>query len=111
MREFVRSGQLSAGHARALVTLADPEAVARRIVEAGLNVREVEAIGETEGRRVAGKRAPAVKDADTRALEKSLSDVLGLAVTIRHKSSGGDVSIHYRTLEQLDDVCRRLKDG
>ena len=109
VRAYLRSGELSAGHARALVTLDDPESAARRIVEAGLSVRDVEAIGTGAGRRTSRKKPPAVKDADTRALEKTLSDVLGLEVTVAHKAGGGDVRIHYKTLEQLDDVCRRLR--
>jgi len=109
VQHYVRSGQLSAGHARTLVTLADPEAAARRIVEAGMSVREAEALAETGRRKAGGKRQPTAKDADTRALEKALSDTLGLAVAINHKPGGGELRIRYKTLEQLDDVCRRLK--
>jgi ParB family chromosome partitioning protein len=110
VQAFLRAGKLTAGHARALVTLADPAAAARRIVEAGLSVRDTEAIGETAGRkRGAGGRKAAVKDADTRALEKSLSDRLGLVVSIDHKAGGGVVQIRYSSLEQLDEVCRRLR--
>ena len=109
VREYLKTGQLSAGHARALVTLADPEAAARRIVEAGLSVRDVEAIGGEAGRRTARRKQPTAKDADTRALEKALSDSLGLAVSIAHTPGGGEVRISYKTLEQLDDVCRRLR--
>ena len=106
---YLREGKLTAGHARALVTLDDPVAAARRIVEAGLNVRDVEALGESAGRRkTTGGKKP-TKDADTRALEKSLTDRIGLAVTIDHKSNGGRVTVTYKTLEQLDDICRRLR--
>jgi ParB family chromosome partitioning protein len=108
VQAFVRSGQLSAGHARALVTLDDPEAAARRIVEAGMSVREAEAIGDT-ARRQNPKRAPETKSADTRALEKQLADALGLDVAIKYGPKGGDVRIRYRTLEQLDDITRRLR--
>lgn len=109
VQDYLRSGKLTAGHARALVTLADPEAAARRIVEAGLSVRDAEAISESDGpskKRVAKADS---KDTDTRALEQTLSDALGLVVTIRHKKNGGDVRVAYRTLEQLDDICRRLR--
>ena len=106
---YLRDGKLTAGHARALVTLEDPAAAARKIVEAGLNVREVEKLGETAGRKKsAGGRKPS-KDADTRALEKSLTDRIGLAVVIDHKGSSGKVTVAYKTLEQLDDICRRLR--
>ncbi len=110
VQHYVRNGQLSAGHARTLVTLPDPEAAARRIVEAGMSVREAEAMAEGGRRQAGGKpRQPAAKDADTKALEKALSDALGLAVVISHKPGGGEMRIRYKTLEQLDDVCRRLR--
>jgi ParB family chromosome partitioning protein len=110
VQAYLREGKLTAGHARALVTVADPAAAARRIVEAGMTVRDVEAIGESGGRaKRAGGRKRAEKDADTRALEKSLSDRLGLTVTIDHGPKGGVVTVGYKTLEQLDDICRRLR--
>lgn len=109
VQDFLREGKLTAGHARALVTLDDPAAAARRIVEAGLNVRDVEKLGETAGRKkTAGGRKPN-KDADTRSLEKSLSDRIGLDVVIDHHANGGKVTVTYKTLEQLDDICRRLR--
>jgi ParB family chromosome partitioning protein len=107
---YIRDGKLSAGHARALVTHPAPSAAARRIVEEGLSVRDTEAMAEP---KKAGKTknasAHARKDADTAALEKGLSDRLGLTVTIDHKASGGELRVRYTTLEQLDDVCRRLR--
>jgi ParB family chromosome partitioning protein len=109
VQAYVRSGHLSAGHARALVTLDDPETAARRIVEDGLSVREAEAIGDTARRKAGAKRAPETKSADTRALEKQLSDVLGLDVAVKYGPKGGDVRIRYRTLEQLDEIARRLR--
>jgi len=108
VQAYVRGGQLSAGHARAVVTLDDPEAAARRIIEAGMSVREAETIGET-ARRKGAKRAPETKSADTRALEKQLADLLGLDVAIKYGPKGGDVRIRYSTLEQLDDICKRLR--
>jgi ParB family chromosome partitioning protein len=71
-------------------------------------VREAEALGQrgTQKKRAAH---PAEKDADTLALERRLSDALGLGVRIEHKESGGRVEIHYRTLLQLDSVCERLQ--
>ncbi|MCR4282578.1 MAG: ParB/RepB/Spo0J family partition protein [Bauldia sp.] len=107
---YILDGRLTAGHARALLTLDDPLAAARRILNEGMSVRDVEAIGAGGGRRRgAGGRKRQEKDADTRALEKSLSDLLGLAVTIEHKNGRGEVRIRYTSLEQLDDVCRRLR--
>jgi ParB family transcriptional regulator, chromosome partitioning protein len=106
---FVMDGRLTAGHARALLTLDDPLAGAKRILEEGLSVRHTEAMGEGGGRSKGAGGRKRAKDADTRALEKSLSDLLGLEVTINHKSGKGAVQIKYTSLEQLDDVCRRLR--
>jgi ParB family chromosome partitioning protein len=108
VQDYVRAGKLSAGHARTLVNHPDPEAAARQIVEGGLSVREAEAI---KGESKSPGRSPAAtgKDADTRVLEKTLSDGLGLAVSIAHKANGGELRIRYRTLEQLDEICRRLR--
>ena len=111
IRDMLVDGSLSAGHARTLVTAEDPAALARRIVEEGLSVRQAEALAQEPARGTAdgGKRsAPAPKDADTLALEKALSDATGLKVTISHGQKGGEMKIAYRTLEQLDDICRRL---
>jgi ParB family chromosome partitioning protein len=110
VQALIVDGRLTAGHARALLTLDDPLAAAKRIVADGMSVRDVESIGEGGGRKKgAGGRKKREKDADTRALEKSLSDLLGLAVTIEHKAGKGEVRIRYASLEQLDDVCRRLR--
>ena len=114
VQAYLREGKLTAGHARALVTLDDPEAAAKRIVEAGMSVRDVEQI-EGAGRKkktrgdADGGAPRGAKDADTRALEKSLSDRLGLAVSIDHGAHGGKVTVTYKTLEQLDEVCKRLR--
>ena len=78
-------------------------------MQAGLSVRDVEAIGEGEGRKKGSGGRKRTKDADTRALEKVLSDRLGLAVVIDHRATGGKVTVGYKTLEQLDDICRRLR--
>ncbi len=109
VQAYLRDGKLTAGHARALVTLENPAAAARRIVEAGLNVRDVEKLDESAGRRKSAGGRKSSKDADTRALEKSLTDRIGLAVAIDHKSNGGKVTVAYKTLEQLDDIVRRLR--
>ena len=111
IREMLVAGALSAGHARALVTAADPAGLANRIVEEGLSVRQAEALAQlpVEVHRQEPVRERAQKDADTTALEKLLSDVTGLRVAISHKDKGGELKIAYRSLEQLDDLCRRLK--
>ncbi|MBE7183962.1 MAG: ParB/RepB/Spo0J family partition protein [Methylobacterium mesophilicum] len=113
VRNMVVDGFLSAGHARALVTAKDPIGLAQRIVEEGLSVRQAEALvqeNSEEPEPEAVEKAPKPeKDADTRALEKLLADVIGLKVAINHKPKGGELRIGYKSLEQLDDLCRRLK--
>lgn len=110
VRDMLVEGSLSAGHARTLVTAEDPIGLARRIVEEGLSVRQAETLAQSPQSRAKAKNEAQVKDADTLALEKLLSDVTGLRVTISHREKGGELKIAYRTLEQLDDLCRRLRD-
>ena len=116
VQAYIAKGEISAGHARALIGVPDPLTAAKRIVAEGLNVRQTEALAHEEGvperkpqkaRSAGGK----VKDPDTLALEKRVSDALGLAVTVNHRDPGGSVLINYRNLEQLDDVMRRLAKG
>jgi ParB family chromosome partitioning protein len=111
VRVHVLSGALSAGHARALLAVADPETVATRILRDGLTVRDVEAIGQREARGEPARpvRLRPAADADSRALEKSLGDLLGLEVQHRARATGGELRLRYRTLDQLDDLLRRLK--
>lgn len=114
--EHLRSGDLTAGHARALLSSGVPaEELAKRIIGEGLSVRDAERLAkEVTGKPKSKKAEPAqpVKpDADTLALEKSLSEAIGFKVTISHKGeNGGALSIAYKTLEQLDDICRRLSN-
>ena len=111
VKSLLVEGTLSAGHARTLITAADPTALAHRIVEEGLSVRQAEQLA-AQGAAVseeAKARQPVEKSADTLALEKFLSDSVGLKVAIAHKERGGEVRIAYRSLEQLDELCRRLK--
>ena len=111
VKEMVTEGALSAGHARALLALPDPSSAARKAVAKGLSVREVEALARApEVKSAEGLRKPKPeKDADTAALEQALSEALGLAVTITPKGESGELTIRYRSLDQLDLVCRRLK--
>jgi len=116
LQEMVRDGRLSAGHARAILTAPDPRMLAQRAVSEGLNVREIERLAqqakdEKHGPRVSSSPAIETKSADTRALEQSLSNALGLEVVIDDKGGVGAMRISYRTLEQLDDLCRRLRGG
>jgi ParB family chromosome partitioning protein len=116
LQEMVRDGRLSAGHARAILTAPDPRGLAQRAVSEGLNVRDVERLAqqakdEKHGPRVSSSGAIETKSADTRALEQSLANALGLEVTISDKGGAGEVKISYKTLEQLDDIIRRLQGG
>ena len=112
VQEMVRSGDLSAGHARALVTAADPEALARRIVAKGLSVRQAEALAQEDrtGSRSQPRGRRKEKDADTRAAERDLAAALGMKVSIDHAAGGeaGSVTFRYGNLEQLDELCRRV---
>ena len=106
VKAIVRDGRLTAGHARTLIGAPDAEARAKAIVDSALNVREAEQRSSTKSGRSAGGSA---KDPDTRALEASVSNMLGLKVQIVDKGKkGGELRVEYRTLEQLDDVIRRL---
>jgi ParB family chromosome partitioning protein len=106
VKAMIRDGRLTAGHARTLLGAADPEARAREIVEGALNVREAEQRSE-HVRRKAG--ANSRRDVNIEAIESNISNLLGLRVHIVHKGDkGGDIRIAYRTLEQLDDLIRRL---
>ncbi|HVW91921.1 MAG TPA: ParB/RepB/Spo0J family partition protein [Devosia sp.] len=111
VRDMLARGELTAGHARTLITAADPLGLARRIVSGGLSVRAAEELSQNNGRRGAAggaRTAPAERDPDTAALEKRLSDALGLAVSVEHKEQGGRLEIRYKTLEQLDNLCFKL---
>lgn len=111
--DLVRTGRLTAGHARALVTAVNPEALARQVIEKELSVRQTEQLARSVlGTPSDGKPAarPAVKDADTRALEEDLTAALRLKVLIEHKpgKQSGELRIRYRNLEELDGLCQLL---
>jgi ParB family transcriptional regulator, chromosome partitioning protein len=112
-RQMLAEGHLSAGHARALLSVSDPDAIAKRIVEQGLSVRDVERLTQQETENSAGRAktnaARRDKDADTRALERDLSNALGLTVSIDGRGERGEVRIRYKDLEQLDGLCARLR--
>ena len=117
VQAMVGRGEISAGHGRALIGALDPQALARRIVAESLSVRQAERLarGEAEPAPKSGKpqrpkekSPPTPKDADTLALERDLTALLGLRVTIELHGQGGSLTVHYQTLEQLDDVLHRL---
>ncbi|GGL44183.1 chromosome-partitioning protein ParB [Caulobacter rhizosphaerae] len=115
---YVTSGEMTAGHARAIATAADPAALAREVIDKGLSVRDTEALarrtpnaaGEARAKS-SGGRPPKSKDTDTQSLEADLSSLLGLDVEIDDRGGAGALTIRYATLEQLDDLCNRLTRG
>jgi len=115
VKQLVRSGKISAGHARLLLGQPNAEQIAHEIIDKGLSVRQVEVEMRKEGaaqardvRHEAKGHTSGAKDADTRALEKRVSDVLGLEVSVDHRGEGGTLRIKYRNLDQLDAVLKKL---
>jgi ParB family chromosome partitioning protein len=110
VREMVSSGALTAGHARTLITAEDPAALARQIVAGGLSVRDAEALSQQRdvGPKKRANESSTDRNPDTLALERRLSDALGLSVSLAHSDRGGKLEIRYKTLEQLDGICVKL---
>lgn len=112
VRDMIASGTLSAGHARALIPTSDPVGLARSIVAKGMSVRDAERIAQNNIRSQSQpdlETKSVQKDPDTLALERTLSDSLGLEVTVNHRSNGGRLTIGYKSLEQLENICRLLE--
>ncbi|MBB6181416.1 ParB/RepB/Spo0J family partition protein [Pseudorhizobium flavum] len=111
VRDMLASGELSAGHARALVTTSNPVSLARTIVAKGMSVRDAERLAQNDIKAQSEPNQSKVekKDSDTLALERTLSDSLGLEVRINHKGGPGQIRINYRTLDQLEEICRLLE--
>ena len=112
VKAYIAEGKLTAGHARTLITADNPELLAKQIVEDGLTVRNAEALTAKSSGRTPSNSAKPQKDADTLALEKSLTDHLGLVVSIDLKGGGekGDMRIRFKSLEQLDGLIALLKN-
>ncbi|MCA3561348.1 MAG: ParB/RepB/Spo0J family partition protein [Aestuariivirga sp.] len=109
VRAEIEQGRLTAGHARALVATDSPAELAARIIKLGLSVREAENLAR-EALAPKKQKIKPEKDADTRALEKLVSEAIGLKLEITHRRDGsGNMVISYKTLDQLEDVCRRLQ--
>jgi ParB family chromosome partitioning protein len=113
VRAMIVDGRLSVGHARALLTCADPVAVANEVAAQGLNVRQTEKLARDYKpgallKSARAKKAPKEKDADTKALERDLALKLGLKVEIDFDGKGGKVTLHYKTLAQLDGLIAKL---
>jgi ParB family transcriptional regulator, chromosome partitioning protein len=111
IRSEIAGGQLSMGHARALITADDPEKLAAEVIKRGLSVRDTEKLARSAKGGPAKPRAqkPAGStDADIVALERQLGDMLGLTVRVTHAGEGGTVALSYSSLDQLDMICQRL---
>jgi ParB family chromosome partitioning protein len=115
VQDMVQAGELSAGHARALINASEAAELAAHVVKKGLNVRQTEKLARaarpTPLRDIAARHAAVAKDADTLSIERELGNLLGLKVTINFRKNGGELVIHYQTLDQLDDVLRRISNS
>ena len=108
VRDLLERGSLTAGHARALLTAENPVELAEQVVSQGLNVRQTEKLAQSPAKTAKPKLPKVEKDTDVIALERSLSNLIGLHVTIDGASKGGVLAIHYNNLDQLDDIISRL---
>jgi ParB family chromosome partitioning protein len=108
--DAVSEGRLSAGHARALITASDPAVLAGLVIQRGLNVRQTEALARQGVSKEPGPRrgSAATGSADVAALESDLADALGVRVKLADRNGKGELTLSYGSLEQLDDLCRRL---
>ena len=111
VKRLLDTGELTAGHARALLNAPDAVALAREVVKKGLNVRQTERLVRKKQRQRERPPAARKKDVDTASLERDLANLLGLRVAVKFKGGGGSITVHYDSLEQLDDVLRRLNQG
>ena len=109
VKAYIREGKISAGAARSLIGSPDPERIAREIVQRGLNVRQAEALAKDRTPARPGTKTAQQKHADTLALERRLSDQLGLKVKLTQRGARGVLTIEFRDLDQLDDLLRRLQ--
>ena len=116
VRQSLVKGDITMGHARAVATAPDPEALTQEIVAKGLSVRQAEdRAKQAKSRgpgydigRASARNASKTVDADLVALERQLGDLLGVKVQVSHKGQGGQVTLHYSSLDQLDMICQRL---
>ncbi len=112
IQDMVIVGKLTAGHARALITATDPLALAQQVVTRQLSVRETERLAKNAVPTPRERPQPPTKDADTAALESDLAAATGLKVSIDHRTDGtGTLTVRYRSLEQLDDLCQRIANA
>lgn len=110
VKDFLEKGKLTSGHARALLTAKDPEVLADMVISKGLNVRQTEKLAQepSQKKKISAPSTKSEKQQECETLAEDLSRVLGLSVSIKPRSKGGDLILSYETLEQLDDLIRRL---
>lgn len=111
IKDMLDKGDLTAGHARALLGCAEPAKLAREVVTKGLNVRQTEKLAQGDGGKKARQPREDTRDADTIALERDLANLLGLKVSIQFSGRGGNLTVFYDNLEQLDEILHRLNHG
>ena len=111
VKEMIDRGTLTAGHARALLNAEDPVTLARTVARRSLNVRQTEKLVQAEQRPKKTRSSAPGKDSDTLALERDISNLLGLKVEIQFRGGAGTLTIHYQSIEQLDDILHRLSQG
>ena len=109
VQTMLREGRITAGHARTLIGSPDAERLAEEVAGRGLTVRQAESLAR--GRSGGGPSHREEKDSNTLSLESDLGEALGMTVEIRHQGAAGELRLHYASLEQLDDLCRRLMRG
>jgi ParB family chromosome partitioning protein len=115
VKQLLLQGDISMGHARAILTAPGPEELARQIVDKGLSVRQAEVLAKqarpgvgTSFARASARREQQARDADLAALERQLGDMLGVKVKVANDGTRGTVTLHYASLDQLDMICQRL---
>ncbi|SLN33529.1 ParB/RepB/Spo0J family partition protein [Pseudooctadecabacter jejudonensis] len=115
VQTLLADGRLSSGHARTLVGHPDADTLAAEIVKKGLSVRDAEKLAKAgkSSKQKASQPAPKAKDADTVQVENELAAQLGMKVSVNHAAGreNGQLVLHYRDLEQLDDLLRLLSGG
>ena len=111
VHDWLTAGEITMGHARALLGAEDPLVLGRMIVQRGLSVRETERLvkkAKAPARTRSPRSGDRVGDPDLLALERQLTDMLGLKVKINHQARSGTMTLSYSSLEQLDMICQRL---
>lgn len=109
VHDWLAAGDLTMGHARALLASADPVAHGQQVLTKGLSVRQTERLVKVRAPKAAPRvRGESVAEADIRALERQLSELIGLKIQIKHQGKVGSVTLQYSSLEQLDMICQRL---